>query len=123
MASDFHFLEHVALADAAFEAVGDSPSDLFTAAARAVIETMVNPVTVGSVWKRDMGRDDPELPGLLFDWLSDLVFLKDAEGVMFSDISVSVTEDRAMRVWRLHGTLIGEPLDQLAHRFVIHLNE
>jgi protein archease len=115
MASSFRFLEDVALADAAFEATGDSLSELFTAAAGAVIETMVNPSSVGSRFERDIEHTEEDPASLLFDWLSDLVYLKDAEGVLFHTAFATVTREAPSGRWRLRGRLIGEPIDPDRH--------
>ncbi|MEW6543595.1 MAG: archease [Nitrospirota bacterium] len=114
MTSRFRFLDDVALADSAFEASGDSPSELFQAAARAVIETMVNPLTVTPAWRRAIERQAPDPASLLFDWLSDLVYLKDAEGIAFHDVDVAVVQGPGGD-WRLRGTVTGEPIDQGRH--------
>jgi SHS2 domain-containing protein len=115
MASEFQFLEHVALADVAFEAVGDTPSELFTAAGQAVIETMVDPSSVSSEWDRAIERDDEDLASLLFDWLSDIVYVKDAEGIVFQGNTATVMEDSTRHVWRLQGRLTGAPINVERH--------
>jgi SHS2 domain-containing protein len=115
MSGEFRFLDDVAHADTAFEAVAECPSELFIAAAQAVIETMVNPRTVSPGWSRIIEHEDQDLGDLLFDWLSDLVYLKDAEGVLFHDAGAVVTEDRSQAVWRLRGTLTGESIDPARH--------
>lgn len=114
MASQYRVLEDIALADAAFEALGDSPSELFVAAAQAVIETMADPDRVGSAWRRVVERRAPDLPLLLFQWLSDIVYVKDAEGVVFREVTADV-EPAAEGGWHLVGTLIGEPIDPDRH--------
>lgn len=115
MAGSFRFLEDIAVADAAFEAVGDSPSELFTAAGQAAVETMVNPATVGVNWGRTVQRDDAALSDLLFDWLNEIVYTKDAQAVLFSRVAADVTYDSNRRVWRLKGELIGETIDPERH--------
>lgn len=111
MTSAYKFLEDIALADAAFEATGDSPTELFLAASQALIDTLANPATVSSIWERTITRHDPDLSALLFDWLSDLVYLKDAEGVVFHEARVRLTHDDTAGEWRLTGTLTGAPVD------------
>lgn len=113
--ASFRFLEDVALADTAFEATGDSPSELFQAAAQAVIETMINPSTVTPKWHKAIERQAPDLPTLLFDWLSDIVYLKDAEGVLFQAATAAVSQDPTSGNWTLHGFLNGEPIDPTRH--------
>ena len=115
MTSTFRFLEDIALADSAFEARGTTPSELFTAAAQAVIETMADPATVAPAVTKTLTRHDRNLPELLFDWLADIVYLKDAEGLVFHDATCVVAEDRAAGEWRLTGTVTGEPVDPRRH--------
>ena len=114
MPGHFRFLDDIALADAAFEAIGDSPSDVATAAALAVIETMVDPQTVAEQWHRTITRQDTTLDDLIFDWLSDLVYIKNAEGMIFRDATALIQHEPA-GLWNLRGTLIGEPIDPSRH--------
>jgi SHS2 domain-containing protein len=91
MTSSFRFLEDIALADSAFEARGGTPSELFAASARAVIETLADTRTVAPALTRTIIRSSPQLPDLLFDWLSDIVYLKDAEGLVFREAACAVS--------------------------------
>lgn len=113
MPHEFTFLEDVALADAAFEATGDSPSELFLAAAEAVIETMVDRHTVSAAMQRIVQQQEDDIETLLFDWLSQIVFLKDAEGLVFREAAVEV--DRRQGKWQLRGTLSGEAINPARH--------
>jgi SHS2 domain-containing protein len=119
MSGQFRFLEDVALADAAFDADGESPSELFTAAARAVIETMVNPGTVSARVTHDVTLQAPDIETLLFDWLSQIVFLKDAKQLVVRDVTAVVAQTRPgdgrPGEWSLDATLTGEPIDQRRH--------
>lgn len=114
MTSAYKFLEDIALADAAFEATGDSPSELFQAASQALIDTLANPFTIAPRWERAITRRDPDLSALLFDWLSDLVYLKDAEGVVFHEARVTLTRDVISREWQLNATLTGAPVNPVS---------
>ena len=115
MPSSFRILEEVALADVAFEAAGDTPSELFEAVAHAAMEILANPDTVSNTWHRTIDREDEQLADLLFDWLSEMVYLKDAEGVVFSEVTASVVYDPSRPCWRLHGELMGETIDPARH--------
>jgi SHS2 domain-containing protein len=86
----FRILEDIAMADVAFEAIGDTPSELFVAAAQAVIEMLANPMTVSKTWYRTIDLEDEQFTDLLFDWLSEMVYLKDAEGVVFCQATAAV---------------------------------
>jgi SHS2 domain-containing protein len=113
MSHSFYFLDDVATADLAFDASGDSLPELFRAATCAVIETLADPTTVGSTWWQAIERTDEDPAELLFDWLSDLVYWKDAAGVVFNRAELTLTcQDQAC--WKLTGVLYGEPVNSSA---------
>ena len=109
MPASFRFLDDVALADLAFEAEGESAEALFRAATEALMHAMADPRTVGASWVRRFERQDADLAALLFDWLSDLVYWKDAAGVVFSRTDLTLT--RGQDCWVLAAMLFGEPVD------------
>ena len=110
MAWTFRFLEEIALADIAFEAEGESVEEVFRGATQAILETMANSVTVSGGWERAIERTDVDLSALLFDWLSEVVYWKDAAGVVFREAPLTLT--REGDVWLLRARLIGAPVDQ-----------
>ncbi len=110
MSHAFHFLDDVATADLAFDASGDSLQELFQGATCAVIEASADPATVGTTWRQTIERTAADPAELLFDWLSDLVYWKDAAGVVFSRSDLTLTrQDRGC--WKLTGLLYGEPVN------------
>ncbi len=111
MTARFRVIEDVALADAAFEASGDSPSELCEAAARALIETLADPATIAPDWSHRVSLHAVDLPDLLFDWLSELVYLKDAEAVVFREVSPPIVEGRPGSEWSLTATVTGARID------------
>jgi SHS2 domain-containing protein len=115
MPPSFRILEDIAVADVAFEAIGDTPSELFVAAAQAVIEMLANPVTVLKTWHRTIDLEDAQFTDLLFDWLSEMVYLKDAEGVVFCQATAAVVHEPVYDRWKVHGKLIGEAIDSTRH--------
>ena len=110
MSHAFHFLYDVAIADLAFDASGDSLQELFHGATCAVIEALADPTTVGLTWRQAIERTDEDPAELLFDWLSDLVYWKDAAGVVFSHAHV-VLNQRPDGFWNLNGLLCGAPVN------------
>jgi len=111
MVKGFRFLEDIALADLAFDAWGESPSELFIEAGGALVEAMVNPLTVGTQWTHEVRLVEPTLHDLLFEWLSTFVFLKDAEAVLFHDVPAEVWQDAEAKTWHVCGTLVGDSID------------
>jgi SHS2 domain-containing protein len=109
----FRILEDIAVADVAFEAQGDSPAELFRAAGRALIEIMADPQTVGRSWTRRIVQRETDLAALLFDWLSELVYWKDAAGVVYSELELELTEHEGR--YEVVTTLVGEAVDPGRH--------
>ena len=91
MAGTFRYLEEIALADLAFEAEGESVEEVFSGATQALLESMANPATVSGEWERAIERTDLDQSALLFDWLSEIVFWKDAAGVVFQEAPLTLT--------------------------------
>ncbi|BCA54022.1 archease [Nitrospira sp. KM1] len=112
MTWSFRFLDDIAVADIAFEAQGNTVEELFSGATRALIETLADPGTIGAVWQREIHRSESDLSALLFDWLSDIVYWKDAEGVVFHDAPLTVTSEAGH--WTLNARLIGAPVNRAA---------
>ena len=110
MAWTFRFLEEIALADVAFEAEGESVEEVFRGATQALLESMANPATVSGGWERVIERTDEDPSALLFDWLSEVVYWKDAAGVVFREAPLTLTHEGD--VWRLRARLIGAPVNQ-----------
>jgi SHS2 domain-containing protein len=111
MAWTFRFLEEIAWADIGFEAEGESIEEVFRGATQAVLETMATPSTVSGGWERAIERSDLDPSALLFDWLSEVVYWKDAAGVVFREAPLTMT--REGEFWLLQARLIGAPVDQL----------
>ena len=110
MAWTFRFLEDIAMADIGFEAEGESVEEVFRGTTQALIESLANPSTVSGRWERAIERSDADLAALLFDWLSEVVYWKDAAGVVFREAPLTLT--REGDVWLLRARVIGAPVDQ-----------
>ena len=102
------------MADVAFEASGDTMEEAFEAATAATIEIMADPETVSSDWIKKVVMVEEDAGALLFEWLSHLVFLKDAEGVVFQKTMLTLHYDQQRENWSLHGTIVGEKINQMA---------
>jgi SHS2 domain-containing protein len=110
MAWTFRVLEDIALADIGFEAEGESVEEVFRGATQALLESLANPSTVSGGWERVIERSDADPSILLFDWLSEVVYWKDAAGVIFREAPLTLT--REGDVWLLRARLIGAPVNQ-----------
>ena len=109
----YRFLDDIAIADVAFEAWGEDVADLFEAAALATFEVMVDLDRVEPSRELEIRLRNGTLEGLLFDWLAELIFLKDSEAMLFSRFQVEVgLEDE---VYVLEAKIQGEPIDPERH--------
>ena len=111
MGKAYRFRDEIVLSDLAFEATGNSPSELFAAAAMAVIEAMVAPLSVEANWTQEVRLSEVNLEDLFFEWLNAIVFIKDAEGVVYHDVRTVVSRDSKKNVWHLDSTLVGDRVD------------
>ena len=85
------FLDDIALADCAVDIDGDSLEDLFETAAAALAALMVDPATLAPADDQEIVLEAPELDMLLYDWLSELIFLKDRDSRVFPRAHVRIT--------------------------------
>lgn len=109
----YRYLEDVATADAAFEAEGSSLEELFKDAATAAFEVMVDTESVRPVLTRIIELKNEEVESLFFDWLSELVYLKDAEGMLFCRFKVKIKKNGC---YELRAEASGDIVDQEKHR-------
>jgi len=86
-----------------------SVEEMFRGATQALIETMANPSTVSREWERAIERSDVDPAALLFEWLSEVVYWKDAAGVVFREAPLTLTHEGD--IWALHACLIGAPVN------------
>lgn len=103
----FEILETVAIADCALDVEGDDLADLFATAARALAELMVDPGTIARTLERRITLEAPDVDLLFFDWLGELIALKDSEGAAFPDVEVEIERGTPCR---LRARLAGGPL-------------
>jgi SHS2 domain-containing protein len=108
----YRYLEDVATADAAFEVEGKTLEDLFRDAAIATFEVMADTGTVKPEVTRKIELENEGVDNLLFDWLSELVYLKDAESLIFRRFDVDIRKNDA---YKLKATVSGEPINQRKH--------
>ena len=86
----YTFLDDVALADCAVDLEGRTLEDVFETAAAALARLMVDPATLATTVERTITLEAAELDMLLYDWLSELIFLKDRDSQIFPHARVQV---------------------------------
>ena len=111
----YKFFDHTA--DVLFEANGKSLGELFEAAGLATEETQADLKDIKQKIKKEINLEKDNIEMLLFDFLQELIFLKDAELLLFSNIKVSIKEKN--KTYKLKAALKGEKLDQKKHNLKV----
>lgn len=88
----YKFFEHTA--DALFEAYGKTLNEVFENAALAVEEIQVNTRTVLPKKKKTIKLENKSNEMLLFDFLQELIYLKDAEQMLFKEFHVKIKDGK-----------------------------
>ena len=109
---EFVFLDDIATADVAIESRGDTPEELFSASARATFEVMVDTGDVQPEIKKVIHLENSEIDGLLFDWLAEIIYLKDSEAMVFSKFEIKIKKDKD---YYLDAEIYGEEINQSRH--------
>lgn len=109
----FEYLEHTA--DVKFRARGRSLEETFENAALAMLGAMIDPATVKAEETWSIEIESESLEGLLYEWLSEILYLFDVELAVFSRFDVKLEEDEGG--WRLSGQIGGERVDPKRHFF------
>jgi SHS2 domain-containing protein len=90
----FRILEHTA--DVGFEAFGSTREETFVNAARALIYLIVELDTIDSRAEASVQVQGTDPLSLLVNWLSELLFLHDAEGWLFRDFEIQSLQDNSL---------------------------
>jgi len=110
----YAYLEDIAIADIAFRATGKSEEEVFAAAADATVNVMVEDLaTIRDRRRIPLRMENDALDMLLFDFLNEFVYLKDAKGLLMRAGTIRV--GRRDSLYTLEGELYGEELDPLRH--------
>lgn len=90
----FKILPDTATADVAFEARGETLNKVFEDSSKATSSVMVDLKTVRPRIKKSFSKQHKTLEGLLYAVLDELVFLKDAQSLVFSSFLIRIKKGR-----------------------------
>lgn len=108
-------LEELTRADLAFRAEEPTLEELFRTAWRATLEVMLPPpASLQARERRSIRLAKPAVDLLLFDFLSELVYYKDAEGLLLAVQSLVLRQEPAGCT--LEAEAAGERADPERHR-------
>jgi len=113
MAGTYTFLEKGAQADVAFTAEADTLPALLETCALAVFAVMTDTGLIKPVESHTVTVQADALEDLLFDWLSELIYLKDSEEFVASRFRVRCPDKPS---FHLQALVQGEPIDRRRHQ-------
>jgi SHS2 domain-containing protein len=111
----YEFVDELTVADIAFRAWGRDLEETFGAAADAVMNAMVEDLeTIQPRDTRQLSVEQDALDMLLFNFLQELVYHKDAEQLLLRVRQLHIADDR--QPYTLQATVVGEPIDPNRHQ-------
>ncbi|MBI5065958.1 archease [Candidatus Woesearchaeota archaeon] len=112
----FELVEGITDADYAFKIYGKNLEELFTNAGMAIFSVMVDPKSVSKIIEKEIKLENNTVEKLLFEFLEELVFLKDAESFMLKEIKVKINEFDGK--FLLNAKIFGEELNMEKHKII-----
>lgn len=112
--NNFKYIDHTA--DAKFIAYGQTIEEAFENAALAMMNVMIKTDTISDNIIHEVILQSPNLDDLLFDWLSEFLFLMDAENLIFGKFKVINIQQKSEN-FNLIANIYGECIDHSKHFF------
>lgn len=106
----FKFID-ITTADVAFVAYGKTLNDLFSNAALAMFEVMINTKQIKQKVKKRVRVKGDDLESLMFNWLNALLVYVDGDNLAFNKFKVKVNEKKIS----LSAECVGEKIDVKRH--------
>jgi SHS2 domain-containing protein len=112
----FQYRGDIAHADIAFDAWGKTLEELFKGAAAATMQVMVEDLTTVRPLERvDISLEQEDVEMLLFDFLNEFIFYKDARRLLLLPAKLSIAEGKDGAGYSLQATLQGEEIEAGRH--------
>jgi protein archease len=105
------FIPDIALADVAYEATSNTLKGLFETCALGLMQVMVDGRTVKARVTRTLEVSSESTDRLLYDFLSELIVIKDVDSLLFKNFHVAFGKDSKSLVC----TAAGEEIDRKRH--------
>ena len=110
----YKFFDHTA--DVLFEAYGKTLNELFENAALASQETQADLKGIKQKITKKINLKNESIEMLLFDFLQELIYLKDKDKLLFSKFKVNIKKNKE---YTLIATAHGEELDMKKHELKV----
>ncbi len=90
----YRFLENIAIADIAFEAEAKTLEGLFAECGKAMAETMADTAKIHLREKKEISAEGKTSEELLYNFLSELVYVKDVDSLIFRKFEVKISDGK-----------------------------
>jgi len=111
---NYEFRSDVATSDCAFYAYGKDLGELIVNACLATTQAMVNRKKIEAKEERSIRVESDSIENLLYLVLDEVIYLKDAEQLVFNDFVISQLLEKADQ-YSISMTLKGEKIDREKH--------
>ena len=106
----YKFFEHTA--DLGIEGHGKNLNELFKNCALAIFECTANIKKIDSKEERKIKLKNKKIDDLLYDFLSEIIYLRDADSIIFKDCDIKIGEGKE---YVLNANLVGEHINHDKH--------
>ena len=107
----FRIIDDIASADFVFEAYGKTLTELFSNCAYACFFAMTDPEKVEKTKKIDLSISGTNPEELLYNFMAELIYLKDVEKMFFSGFEIMIANDSKS----LEASIFGEAINYDKH--------
>src|SRR3989338_1527285 len=107
----YKFIDHTA--DVMFEAYGENLNKVFENAALATFEVQCNLKKVERKVKKKIKLKNEDMEKLLFDFLEELIYLKDAKYLLFNKFKVKIDKEKGTLTAEIKGEKINPKKHEL----------
>jgi len=114
-------VEHTA--DLGLKVWGRNPRELLEEAASGLVAQMFNPALVLEKEKREISLEAESVEELLFQWLKEIIFLAEQEGILFCRFQIEKDNFsiRNAKTAKIQASLFGEKVDPARHDICIEI--
>lgn len=107
----FQIIDHTA--DVGLRATGDTLAEAFANAAKGMFSIITDLAAIQTRESQRITVSAPDLEALLVNWLNELLYRFEVDGILFADFAVETLDQQ-----RLEATCLGERIDPQRH----HIN-
>ncbi len=90
-------------ADIGVKVWGKCLNEIFENAAIAVTSLMISPIKIEKKIIKELYIEGNDISSLLINWITELLIIRDSEGILFSDFKVKVLKNEKSLIAKIYG--------------------